>query len=198
MNTPFPTDDRILLGALRQNDKKAFDTLFRKYYPLLCAYAHRFVELEDAEEIVQDVMLWLWEKRAVEVIPEALGAYLLKAVYRRALNQVVRTEIKHRADTFFYQRMEEKQEVAEPLLLAELGSQIKAAIGRLPPTYREAFLRHRLKGQSYKEIATALDISPKTVDYRIQQALRLLRRELKDYLPFIELYLAGSFPFLFK
>ena len=46
-------EDILLLSQLQQGDKKAFNTLFRRYYPILCAYAHRFVDLEDAEEIVQ-------------------------------------------------------------------------------------------------------------------------------------------------
>ena len=52
-------EDLSLLNALRQGDGNAFDHLFRRYYPILCAYATRFVELKDVEEIVQDVMLWL-------------------------------------------------------------------------------------------------------------------------------------------
>ena len=46
---------------------------------------------------------------------------------------------------------------------------------------------------SYKEIASILDISPKTVDYRIQQALKILRVELKDYLPIVLLLLAAPY-----
>lgn len=56
-------EDLSLFNALRQGDGNSFDHLFRRYYPLLCAYAHRLVSLEDAEEIVQEVMLWLWENR---------------------------------------------------------------------------------------------------------------------------------------
>ena len=53
-------EDLSLFNALRQGDGNSFDHLFRRYYPMLCAYAHRLVSLEDAEEIVQEVMLWLW------------------------------------------------------------------------------------------------------------------------------------------
>ena len=50
-------EDLSLFNALRQGDGNSFDHLFRRYYPMLCAYAHRLVSLEDAEEIVQEVML---------------------------------------------------------------------------------------------------------------------------------------------
>ena len=50
-------------------------------------------------------------------------------------------------------------------------------------TYREAFMLHRFGNKSYKEIADLLQVSPKTVDYRIQQALKQLRILLKDYSP---------------
>ena len=71
--------------------------------------------------------------------------------------------------------------------LEELQKQIQEAILRLPSSYREAFIMHRFHDMSYKEIAVQLNISPKTVDYRIQQALKQLRIELKDYLPLIYL-----------
>lgn len=61
---------------------------------------------------------------------------------------------------------------------------IETAIEQLPETYRTAFIIHRFKGMSYKEIAEMYQVSPKTIDYRIQQALKILRKELKDYLPF--------------
>ena len=71
----------------------------------------------------------------------------------------------------------------------ELQKRIKEAVDALPPAYREAFVMHRFDNKSYKEIAEVLQVSPKTVDYRIQQALKQLRIKLKDYLPLILLLL---------
>ena len=67
----------------------------------------------------------------------------------------------------------------------ELDRKIKEAMAALPDSYREAFVMHRFKELSYKEIAEVLDVSPQTVAYRIQQALKLLRVSLKDYLPML-------------
>lgn len=178
--------DILLLNRLQKGDAKAFDALFRKYYPLLCAYGCRFVCVENAEEIAQDAMLWLWEHREEEIIRTSLVKYLLKVVYRKALNRIEQDQVKLNADTRFYQDV--IKDVLEETDLCEINNlsrKLNEAITRLPDTYREAFVMHRFKDMTYKEIAEHLDVSVKTVDYRIQQALKLLTLELKDYLPLL-------------
>mgnify|MGYP002224112762 CR=1 FL=1 len=88
----------VLFNALRQGDGNSFDHLFRRYYPMLCAYAHRLVSLEDAEEIVQEVMLWLWENRGDLIIESSLNQYLFKMTYRRVLNHLTREQVKTKAE----------------------------------------------------------------------------------------------------
>ena len=101
------TEERFLLSAMQHGDLKAYGVLFRRYYPILCAYATKFVELKDAEEIVQDVMLWLWENRETQTFETSLSQYLFKTVYHRAINQIVRHQSQLRADTLFYENMQE-------------------------------------------------------------------------------------------
>lgn len=184
LRTQHP-EETHLLSALKAGERKAFDRLFRRYYPVLCAYCHRFVELEDAEEIVQDVMLWLWENRERLDIESSLSHYLFKTVYRRALNRINQNLIKGRADTCFYEEMQDVLQTVDVCQVEELVRHIRQAIADLPDSYREAFVMHRFRDMSYKEIAAALDVSPKTVDYRIQQALKQLRTDLKEYLPLL-------------
>ena len=179
------TEERFLLSAMQHGDLKAYGVLFRRYYPMLCAYATKFVELKDAEEIVQDVMLWLWENRKTQTFETSLSQYLFKTVYHRAINLIVRHQSQLRADTLFYENMQEMLQDTDFYQFEELQNKIKEAVDALPPAYREAFVMHRFENKSYKEIAELLQVSPKTVDYRIQQALRQLRITLKDYLPLI-------------
>ncbi len=183
------TEERFLLSAMQHGDLKAYGVLFRRYYPILCAYATKFVELKDAEEIVQDVMLWLWENRETQTFETSLNQYLFKTVYHRAINQIVRHHSQLRADTLFYENMQEMLQNTDFYQLEELQRRIREAVDALPPAYREAFVMHRFDNKSYKEIAEILQVSPKTVDYRIQQALKQLRITLKDYLPLILLLL---------
>ena len=179
------SDNDFLLSAVQRGDQKAFDTLFRRYYPMLCAYGHRFVELEDAEEIVEDSLLWIWENRETLVIESSLNSYLFKMVYRRALNKLAHIDATQRADTRFYEEMQEMLQDTDYYQIEELAKRIEDAVAALPESYREAFVMHRFRDMSYKEIAETLGVSPKTIDYRIQQALKQLRVDLKDYLPLL-------------
>ncbi|RGV19006.1 RNA polymerase sigma-70 factor [Bacteroides xylanisolvens] len=185
MKGTYQSDNDFLLSAVQRGDQKAFDTLFRRYYPMLCAYGHRFVELEDAEEIVEDSLLWIWENRETLVIESSLNSYLFKMVYRRALNKLAHIDATQRADTHFYEEMQEMLQDTDYYQIEELAKRIEDAVAALPESYREAFVMHRFRDMSYKEIAETLGVSPKTIDYRIQQALKQLRVDLKDYLPLL-------------
>ena len=185
MKETYQSDNDFLLSAVQRGDQKAFDTLFRRYYPMLCAYGHRFVELEDAEEIVEDSLLWIWENRETLVIESSLNSYLFKMVYRRALNKLAHIDATQRADTRFYEEMQEMLQDTDYYQIEELAKRIEDAVAALPESYREAFVMHRFRDMSYKEIAETLGVSPKTIDYRIQQALKQLRTDLKDYLPLL-------------
>lgn len=192
MKTNRNVEDMALLHSLRKGEQKAFDTLFRRYYPMLCAYAHRFVEQEDAEEIVQDVMLLVWEKRSELQIEFSLSQYLFKMIYHQALKMITKKEVVNRAETFFYTKHQDIPEDVDYYLIEELSRKIEKAIAALPESYQAAFVMHRFRNMSYKEIAAIYNVSPKTIDYRIQQALKLLREELKDYLPMMALFVLGG------
>lgn len=182
------TDD-ILFQSLRKGDEKAFDTLFLKYYPILCAYARQFVNFADGQEIVQDVMVWLWENRDMHMIGESPKSYLFKAVKNRSFTLISRNELKQRIVNTLHSSLQSSFEDPDFYIVEELSQKIEEALSRLPGTYREAFELNRFQNMTYSEIATRLDVSPKTIDYRIQQALKLLRVELKDYLPLILFFL---------
>ena len=94
-------------------------------------------------------------------------------------------EVKSRVENYFYEEMQSLIDDTNFYLIEELTIRIQEAVETLPESYKEAFVMHRFKNMSYKEIAEILGVSPKTIDYRIQQALKQLRIELKDYLPFL-------------
>lgn len=179
-------EDKELLSLLQKGDKRAFSTIFHKYYKPLCDYAYQFVSFEDVEEIVQDIMLWLWQNHDTLFIRTSLHSYLYKAVHLRCLTRIEQNMAKQRMENRYMKRVGKEQYLLpEEFQTEELINRIHQAIDRLPEKFREAFVMHRFQDCSYKEIAEKLNVSPKTVDYRIQQALKLLREDLREYFPIL-------------
>lgn len=177
-------EDERLLALLREGDKEAFSAIFHKYYKPLCVYAYQFVSLEDVEEIVQDLMLWLWQNRESLFIRSSLRSYLYRAIRLRCLTRIEQNVAKRRMESIYRERIKDNQVIQpEECQTEELLKRINEAVDRLPEKFKEAFVLHRFKDCSYKEIAQQLNISPKTVDYRIQQALKILKEDFKDYFP---------------
>ena len=106
-------------------------------------------------------------------------------VHHKALNKLAHIDAIKRADTRFYEEMQEMIQDMDFYQIKELTKRIEEAVTALPENYRQAFVMHRFRDMSYKEIAETLEVSPKTVDYRIQQELKQLRIDLKDYLPLL-------------
>lgn len=175
--------DTDLICLMKEGDKKAFDAFFSRHYAVLCAYAKQYVGFEDGEDIVQDVMAGLWMNRNKVIITESPRSYLFKSVKNRCLNLLSRNEMKEKINKTVHESMEPICDSSDFYVIEELRKQIDNSLERLPENYRKAFVLNRFKNMTYKEIATEMSISPKTIDYRIQQALRILRRDLKEYLP---------------
>lgn len=178
-------EDTILMAAIRNDNMDAYNKLFKKYYPSLCTYCYRFVPINEVEDIVQDVMIWVWENRKEEIIKTSLDQYLFRMVYNRSINKINQNEVKIRVENFFHEHIIGYEYNTDEVHLNELMKITNEAIENLPSQYKEAFIMHRFKEMSYKEIAENLQVSPKTVDYRIQQALKILRLSLRDYLPLL-------------
>lgn len=175
-------EDERLFMSLQRGDKKAFNTFFLRYYPVLCAYATQFVGVSDAEEIIQDLMVGIWERRKEIVVESSLNGYLFRTVKNKCINHIEKLRLHEQAHLLIASNLQIKFEDPDFYIVEELTQKIEDALARLPSTYREAFVMNRIDGKTYNEIATELGISSKIVDYRIQQALKNLRVELKDYL----------------
>ncbi len=121
----------------------------------------------------------------MQVIESSPKNYLFKAVKNRCLTLINRNELKQQIVNTLYADWQSQYEDPDFYVVEELTRNIEAALSRLPESYREAFEMNRFQNMTYNEIAQKLNVSSKTVDYRIQQALKLLRVELKDYLPLL-------------
>lgn len=173
------THNPLWLERIRDGDPDAFRVLFRAFYPALCSYVNRYVgSAAVAEELVQEVFLSVWERRATLDPRSAVEGYLYRIARNRALNHV-----KHRRVVKNSQDLVIRTHVPPPtpedhLHAAEFSDAAQTAIDELPPGAKRIFLLSREAGLSYREIAELLGISVKTVENQMGRALKGLRSAL--------------------
>ncbi|MFL5562523.1 MAG: RNA polymerase sigma-70 factor [Gemmatimonadaceae bacterium] len=177
-------DDRELLARIRQGGERAFDVVFREHYASLVRCAEAMLHRRDvAEEIVQDVLLALWQRRDALVVEDSLRAYLFRATRNRALNHLRHVAIERRAEPELFAVEVPDAPAPAALIGEEIDVALHTAIATLPPRCREVFELSRVHGLRYAEIAATLAISVKTVEAQMGKALRMLREQLAPWLP---------------
>lgn len=162
----------------------SFETLFKLHFKALHAYAITILrDEEDAEEIVQQVFLKLWEKRHSLSIEISVKAYLYKAVYHHCLNHLrdFNTRLKHQGEV---QRMTDlhDQPASAGIEMNELQQRLNKAMNELPEQCRTIFQLSRFENLKYREIAVQLGLSVKTVENQMGKALKTMRFKMADLL----------------
>jgi RNA polymerase sigma-70 factor (ECF subfamily) len=171
---------------IKGGDKKAFETLFKDFYSNLCAYANTFVyDIDEAEDIVQEFMFNIWQKKEELPIDLNIRAYFFKSIRNRCLNYLKHNKIENKYKELKFEDYTENFYAENKTEVNELQDKIRKSINKLPPERKKVFIMHRYEDLKYKEIAEKLNISIKTVENQIGKALVFLREELKEYLPIL-------------
>jgi RNA polymerase sigma-70 factor (ECF subfamily) len=176
--------EETLIQRLINGDQTAFELLFRFYYPGLVTFASQIVlDTDEAEEIVQEFFVKLWAGRKEIKKSETLKSYFFTSVKNRALNVLKKEKISGKVRNELRDMIENERLYQPDLFVeSELQAHIKSAFEKLPPRTNEVFSLSRFKGFSNDEIAGQLNISKRTVETHISNALKILREELKDYM----------------
>ena len=173
----------LITQNVRKLNEDKFEQLYVDYYPSMLAYARNFVSPDDAEDIVQDVMVWLWDNRKTVVLKTSLKSYLFRSVRNSCMTRITQGQAQQRLRQAIFDKIQPFYEMTDNYTLEELEKKINEALSHLPDKNRIAFEKSRFEDKTYPEIANELGVSVKTVEYRMTQALKQLYAELKDYLP---------------
>lgn len=172
--------------------KKKFSDMYTLYYIKMLRFSRTYVTTEeDAENIVQDTFLYLWEHLELLNEIEHLDAFLFTLIKNRCLNFLKHQSYIQRKFCSFKDNeeleaqlnlyaLEQFNETASSI--AEIEELLKQAMQKLPERCKEIFLLSRIEGLKYKEIAERLNISINSVENQISIALRKLRSEFKEYI----------------
>lgn len=184
-----------IIASLTRRDEKIFEQLFKTHVKELHAYACTILKDEmAAEEIVQDIFYKLWERPDKFSINGSVASYLYRAVYNACLNHLKHLKVRLKYESHTVHQMKNQTDSASKKIISkELESRVKEALERLPEQCRTIFQLSRFEELKYREIAERLEISIKTVENQMGKALKIMRAELAEFLPFLILLL-----FMFK
>jgi len=185
--------DQELLQRLAKDDRIAFDTIYTRHWHAMYQSVYGIFRDEAAcMDIMQDVFVWLWEKRAQVHIETSLAAYLHAAVKFKTANYIRSGKVRR---GFFEEALRLATAlpvVASPaeIEIRELKNIIRQATENLPEKCREVFYLSRNEHLSNQEIANRLGISVKTVERHMTIALRRIRIAVEQYMLYLLVFAA--------
>jgi len=187
-------DEKLLFEKMRGGNEAAFKVIYNKYVPRLYYFIREYISQEDlVENIIQDTLLTLWDKKAGLSDDTNLAAYLFTVAKNNCLYKLRSLKYsKNLFDSTDIGTLELKANLdaldsfdTSALTFHEIEKIINDTLKELPPQCGFVFKLSRFEDKKYKEIANELNISVKAVEAHISKALKLFRTNLKDYLPLV-------------
>lgn len=166
--------------ALKNGDVTAFDQLFRKYSERLFLFSKKYLKSdEEAHEVVQEVFLYIWEKRA-ELKPEnSFNAYVFTIAYNRIKKHFNRKVLENKfKDEQLYLFLDASGDLDREIDYKFLLEKVETIINELPERRRKIFRKRKYEGLPIKQIAADLNISPNTVENQLAAAQKQIQAEL--------------------
>ncbi|WP_299230670.1 RNA polymerase sigma-70 factor [uncultured Bacteroides sp.] len=177
--------EQELLFSLKLGDEKAFNTIYNKYVKQVYNFCKLYIiNNDEVEEVVQDVFVRLWESRYT-IREDDNFKGLLFIITRNLVFNETRKSFNHDYYTVSIidaiENMSEENcsnEVEQNLEYKDLSEFIDKLISELPPQRQKIFNLSRKEQKSYKEIAEIMNLSEKTVEHQISNAIKYLRKHL--------------------
>ena len=177
--------DKLLVVNLKKGNVRAFDKLFEKYSRKLYYFAIGYLKSEeDAEEIVQDIFVKIWENRNELNELLSFNSYLFTIAKNTMLNRI-RKKVNEQNYKEYLKNCStiEHNSTMNEVIFADLERFTDKAIEKLPPRRRQIYVLSRKEGLTYKEIAAQMEISKKTVEIQMSKAIaymnNFLSKEIK-------------------
>lgn len=169
-----------LIERLKKNDRSAFDALYWQYAPKLLGFALSYIKSEsEAEDLVQEVFISLWQNRHNIKKEDSLKSFLFMSLRNRVIS-LIRVRVNRKIYTDYVEFMDkEKTDSGEPAIeYAEFEKRVLREIDSLPSTQREVIKLSRFANLSNLEISERLGLSMQTVKNALSLGLSALRKRL--------------------
>ena len=172
-------DERTLVLQLKEGNENAFTTLYETYWAKVYNFSRLYLTSStEIEEVVQDVFVKVWEARIFIKENENFKGFLFIITRNIIFNQFRKSFNENAYKLAVLKSASESYSIEEEMVASDLHIYINKIIEELPPRQQEVFKLSREKHLSYREIAQQLDISEKTVERHINEALKFLRKNI--------------------
>lgn len=187
-------DKQLIAGLIEGNDF-AYHYLYTHYYKELCLFALRFLNnIDEAEEVVQELIFNLWKTRNLLTKVLKLKPYLLQSVKNRCFNYLKQQKMRNTHEGVIYLKLKEIElEDQNEYLYSELEKEVIKAMDSLPEQCQKVFKLSRIENLKNSEIAEKLDITVKAVEANITRALKILRDKIDLYNAILILFFIHKF-----
>lgn len=158
--------------------KAQFKTIFDTYYNPLCNFCYKYLKDEgDVEDVVQEVLVKLWQNKEKIHLQKDVKFYLFTSVKNKAIELIRSRKRKGEILQTLIPEKNYEDPVGEEVDSTILKEKLYNSIRQLPPKCQEIFVLNKVNGLTYNEISEDLNISPKTVDNQMRRAFKLLREK---------------------
>jgi len=175
--------NKELLELIQKDDRVAFYNLYERYSKRLYGFVLQYVKLNaDAEGIVQEVFIKIWEKRKTIDVYSSFESFLFTIAYNATVSLLRKrvTENKYLAHLQTIQHANETIEITDELYLNELNQKLKTLLNELTPRQKEIFLLSREEELTHEQISKKLNISVNTVKKHISNTILFLKSKLNN------------------
>lgn len=171
----------IFIERINQKQREAYYDLFREFYQSLVMFAMRYIGVQsEAEDIVQDLFVAVYEKQEKFLSYNSFRMFLYNSVRNTCLNLIKHRKVEEKYIHYSLAHMEDGEGYDWELLEEELWRRLFKTIDELPPRCREVFLLS-LDGKKNEEIAKELHITLLTVKTQKKKAVHYLREKLGSF-----------------
>jgi RNA polymerase sigma-70 factor (family 1) len=173
--------DYLAVKDLKNGDLRAFDDLFGKYSPRLYKFSLKYLKsVEEAEEIVQEVFMYIWDKREGLRPESSFNSYIFTIAYNIIKKYFIKKARENAyKDELIYSLLQEENKLDQVIDYKLLLEKVEKLIEALPKRRKEIFIKRKYEGLTINKIAADMDISPNTVENQLASAQKTLLAELK-------------------